>query len=155
MNTKYMMATKAIHMLGDISRDTADLCIVRDEDADNYIGEWVTGYGFVEVKFPKETTKELSPQDIEKYHGMSMSLSGGMMPALDLKGENFRKRVRVTKQGTDKIYTGELWAPVKVGGMIALMRDDGRTLQTTKIKNITGDLIETRNSVYRVEYETV
>src|SRR5262245_33776144 len=42
---KYMMATKAIHQLGDISRDKPDICQIFGEDADNYIGNWVTGFG--------------------------------------------------------------------------------------------------------------
>ena len=50
------MATKAIHQLGDISRDKEDLCFIHDEDEKNYIGNWITGYGFIEVKFPKETS---------------------------------------------------------------------------------------------------
>jgi hypothetical protein len=51
--TRYMMATTAIHQLGDISRDKSDLCYIHGEDGDNFIGRWATGYGFVNVKFPK------------------------------------------------------------------------------------------------------
>ena len=57
------MATKAVHKLGDISRNKPDLCIVHDEDEKNYIGNWVTGFGFINVKFPKNTTRELSEEE--------------------------------------------------------------------------------------------
>ena len=63
-----MMATKAIHNLGDISRDIPDLCYINTEDDDNYIGGWVSGFGFINVKFPKNTTRELTPEEYKKYH---------------------------------------------------------------------------------------
>ena len=65
---QYMMATKAIHKLGDISRDEEELCYIHGEDEENYIGMFVEGYGFVDVKFPKETTRKLTQEEIEKYN---------------------------------------------------------------------------------------
>ncbi len=35
---KYMMATKAIYQLGDISSEIPDLCFIHSEDEENYIG---------------------------------------------------------------------------------------------------------------------
>jgi hypothetical protein len=84
MATKYMMATKANHLLGDISRDVPDLCLVSDEGGDSYIGNWVEGLGFFNVEFPKATTRELTPEEIEKYHGRR--LGGCMHGTLDVKG---------------------------------------------------------------------
>lgn len=81
----YMMATKAIHLLGDISRDEPDLCHVESEDAENYIGSWVTGYGFCLVKFPKETTRELTPEEVKKYNGMMVGIPGSWNYRLELK----------------------------------------------------------------------
>ena len=72
---KYMMATKAFHQLGDISRDEPDLCYVRREREKDYIGSWVTGFGFIEVKFPKETTRELTEKEIEKYNSTYIQIS--------------------------------------------------------------------------------
>ena len=66
---RYMMATKADHQLGDISRDEPDICRVESEDGDNYIGAWVTGFGFFNVKFPKDTTRDLTPEEIDHYDG--------------------------------------------------------------------------------------
>jgi hypothetical protein len=43
----YMMATKAIHQMGDISNDTPDICVITEEGLNNYIGHWVTGFGFL------------------------------------------------------------------------------------------------------------
>lgn len=73
---RYMMATKAIHQLGDISRGEPDLCVIRSEDADNYIGNWVEGYGFINVKFPKRTTRELTDEEKEKWHGRQITIGG-------------------------------------------------------------------------------
>lgn len=64
-----MMATKAIHKLGDISRGCCDLCLVFDckETEDNYVGNWVEGLGFIDVKFPKNTTRELTQEEEDYY----------------------------------------------------------------------------------------
>lgn len=68
---KYYMATKAFHLLGDISSETPDLCLIYREDKDNYYGNWVTGFGFVDVRFPKETTRELTATEIIEFSKMS------------------------------------------------------------------------------------
>ena len=79
----YMMATKAIHKLGDISRDSEDLCIIYDEDEDNYIGEWVTGVGYIKVKFPKDSTRPLTEEEITKYNKMWVRINN--QPPFKLK----------------------------------------------------------------------
>lgn len=76
MTPKYMMATTAIHKLGDISSDTPDICIVHGEDGDDYIGHWVTGLGFIDVRFPKATTFDLTDEDKAKYNGMRLAMYG-------------------------------------------------------------------------------
>ncbi len=80
--SKYMMATKAIHKLGDISSDHPDLCFIKEEDEDNYIGNWVTGYGFINVKFPKETTRELTQDEKDRYNKMAIRI--GSQPPVNL-----------------------------------------------------------------------
>lgn len=65
---RYMMATKAQHKMGDLSRDKPNLCHVYAEDDQNWIGSWVTGFGFFDVHFPKDTTRDLTPDEIEKYN---------------------------------------------------------------------------------------
>lgn len=68
MNPRNMMATKAVIKSGqDISRDEPSLCLVYDETETHYIGQWVEGLGYIDVKFPKETTRELTAEEIEIF----------------------------------------------------------------------------------------
>lgn len=69
------MATKALHKLGDISSDTPDLCTISGEDGDNYIGMWVYGLGFFNVKFPKETTRIPTDEEKNKYIGTGIAIN--------------------------------------------------------------------------------
>jgi len=80
----HMMATKAFHKLGDISRDEPDLCYVYDADDDNFYGMWVTGLGFFDVMFPKDTTRELTKEEIAHYSSMNLSLSGNNLGKIKL-----------------------------------------------------------------------
>jgi hypothetical protein len=73
---RYMMATTAIHKLGDISRDEPDLCSIYDEDDTTFIGMWVTGFGFFDVRFPKETTRELTPDERDRFKRQHIALNG-------------------------------------------------------------------------------
>lgn len=79
---KYMMATTAIHMLGDISRDEPDLCRVSEEHDDYYIGMWVTGYGFFGIKFPKESTRDLTDSEVKEYNTTSVHHGCGLVQKL-------------------------------------------------------------------------
>ena len=72
---RHMMATIAIHNLGDISRKDPDLCVITKEDENNYIGMWVTGFGFFDVKFPKDTTRSLTEQEKNKYIGRGLAIN--------------------------------------------------------------------------------
>ena len=79
------MATKAIHKLGDISRKPADLCVVKSYNDEFYIGQWVTGLGYVKVKFPKKTTRTLTDKEIKKFNKMSITLNGYFCNKNDIK----------------------------------------------------------------------
>ena len=81
---KYMMATKATHKLGDISRDKPDLCIIYREDDENYIGNWITGLGFIDVKFPKATTRELTSEEIAHFNNQYIQISDHPPAKLDV-----------------------------------------------------------------------
>ena len=59
---KYMMATKAYHLMGDISTETPDLCVVHGEEGDNWVGNWVTGFGVYEREVSKATTRNPTHQ---------------------------------------------------------------------------------------------
>lgn len=60
---------KAIHQLGDISRDVynAELITIYDEDEDNWIGQFVEGFGFINVKFAKSDCKEATEEEIKQW----------------------------------------------------------------------------------------
>lgn len=64
--TKVGIATVAIHKLGNVSRDEPDYCILHSEDENDYYGNWCEGYGFMNIRFPKETTTIASDTLTEK-----------------------------------------------------------------------------------------
>lgn len=151
MKPKYMMATTATHKLGDLSRSPADICQVSSEDAANYYGSWVTGFGFVGVQFPKQTTRELTAEELDRFHGMELAMNGEPMCALNLTGEDFAKRVTVTHTETGRVRKGTLIAPIKRA--IIMATDEGRQFRTSPIERIDGNTVYTKNSVYIVEYD--
>ena len=71
----YYMGTKAYHQLGEISSDEPDLLFSERETENFYVGAWITGFGFFNVLFPKETTKRLTPEEIERYRDMYVQLN--------------------------------------------------------------------------------
>jgi hypothetical protein len=82
MSDRYMMATQAIHLVGDISRDVPSLAIVYGETERDWIGEWATGMGFVNVRFPKETTRELTDAEKAFYRTKLIEFGGMTRPIL-------------------------------------------------------------------------
>lgn len=74
--SKHMMATKAYHKLRELSRDKPNLCHVYDQDEAYYYGIWVTGLGYFDIKFPKETTRDLTQEEITHYESLCLQMSG-------------------------------------------------------------------------------
>lgn len=74
---KPMIATKAYHKLGNLSRKQPGYCIVNKEDADNFYGHWVEGLGFIDVRFPKDTTRELTPEELKDYNSKVVVIDYG------------------------------------------------------------------------------
>ena len=153
----YKLATKAFHGLGDISNDTPDICSVCKEDEENFYGAWVYGIGFIDVRFPKATTRDLNPEEVEYYHGKNISM-GGMVTTLNLKGEVWDKQARVTNARTGKVREGKLTSPLKVGGIIVL--DYGLWHSSTIQDVVRNDqhvhvieTVQTRNSIYTIQYQ--
>ena len=70
----YKMATKATHLTGDLSSEKPDLCRVGSEDADNFYGAWVLGYGYFGVQFPKETTRDLTETEKKYWNGRQIQI---------------------------------------------------------------------------------
>lgn len=71
-----MMATKATHKLGDLSRSKPELCCIQSEDEDNYYGYWIEGLGFIDVQFPKSTTRELTEEEKAKFSDNTVVIGG-------------------------------------------------------------------------------
>lgn len=88
MRDRYMIATKAIHMAGDISRDEPDLCYVTSEDDEAYIGHWVTGFGFQKVRFPKATTRDLTTEEQADYASRYIQLSNHKPVRIGINEDN-------------------------------------------------------------------
>lgn len=64
---KKLMGTIAYHKLGEISRQIPDIFTAVAETETYWVGSWVTGFGFVSVLFPKETSRELTEEEVETY----------------------------------------------------------------------------------------
>lgn len=77
---RYMMATTAHHALGDISRDEPSLAIIAREEGDHYIGEWASGIGYINVRFPKATTRELTADEKRTYSNLAIETAGMVRP---------------------------------------------------------------------------
>jgi hypothetical protein len=75
---RYLMATAAAHLMGDLSEDAPHPCVIYAEDWDVYYGTWVLGAGFVDVRFPKETTRLPTPG--EKEYWESRTIGGIGLP---------------------------------------------------------------------------
>ena len=75
-----MVATKAIHKLGDASREEPDFCLVHGEAGDNYVGNWCTGLGLSKVLFPKATTRKATRPEKRKYKKMKFAIAGFGVP---------------------------------------------------------------------------
>lgn len=84
-NGKYMMGTKAYHQLGDISRDNYDLFYTNEETDQYYVGAWTTGFGFFNVLFPKETSRELTQEEIEKFSKTYIQIGSNPPVKLNIK----------------------------------------------------------------------
>ena len=63
----YLLATKAIHKLGDISRDYGDIAIVSQKDDKYYCGYWANGFGFFNIKFPIDTSKIITKEEAQQF----------------------------------------------------------------------------------------
>lgn len=60
---------KAIHQLGDLSRDyyNVELICISDEDEENWIGNYAEGYGFFNVRFAKKDCREATDEEVDMW----------------------------------------------------------------------------------------
>ena len=73
-----MMATRAWHKLikWEMSMSKPDLCYIYHDDGENWIGQWEYGIGAFDVKFPKETTRDLTQEEFDRYDKSYESMGG-------------------------------------------------------------------------------
>lgn len=86
LRSRVLMGTAALGANGsaDISRDEEDYFLVHDhtEDDSNYdkpmdhfwVGSWITGFGFFNVKFPKATSRPVTDEEWEWFLDNPVSL---------------------------------------------------------------------------------
>ncbi len=82
---KHLMGTKAYHILGDISREEYDLFAAIGQTDKFWIGMWTTGYGFFNVLFPKESSRELTKKEVEEYNKKYIQIGSGPAVKLNVK----------------------------------------------------------------------
>ncbi len=82
IDSKYLIGTLAFHQTGPLSRKE-DLFRAYGETQKYWVGMWVTGYGFFDVLFPKETSRELTQQEVDHYNNIHIQI--GSQPAQKLK----------------------------------------------------------------------
>jgi len=87
MPDRYLMATTARHALGDLSRDQPHLALIYGEDGDDWIGEWVTGIGYINVRFPKANCRELTAEERAEYQNRIVQAGNGTF-RIDIAGED-------------------------------------------------------------------
>ncbi len=135
-----MIATKAIHHLGDISRDEPDLCYVHEETETDYIGNWAQGFGFIEVRFPKATTRPPTKEE-EIKHGLRLPDNPSTAQLDNWCLTSNQDGYKAPEQVVPKLH----------GIVIGHPRiSDGESITTSRLLGRRGDLIATRNTLYRL-----
>lgn len=61
---RYRWGTEAHHKLGDISREGGDFFYYSAKGNTDYYGRWLTGFGFINVRFPADTTRPLTEDEL-------------------------------------------------------------------------------------------
>ncbi len=91
----YMMANQCVyHHTGELDQFSKyDIVIVFSEDAENYIGNWVTGFGFVGVRFPKDTTRPLTDEEADYYSGRATRINSQPPQRIGTREELLEKPV--------------------------------------------------------------
>lgn len=55
------------------------ICLILEEDEDNYIGNWVYGFGGFRRKFSKELTRPLTRDEVDNYNSFKYR-AGRLIP---------------------------------------------------------------------------
>ena len=56
----------------------------------------------------------------------------------------------LVKSDNSKIYTGIIITPIKIGKSIGMILDNGGWITTSKVINVDGNTIQTKNSTYSI-----
>ncbi len=62
-----LMANEGYHKIINYPPQGYELIEVAYESGDFYIGNWIEGFGFIHIQFPKSATRPLTEQEIAKY----------------------------------------------------------------------------------------
>lgn len=84
----YRMATKATHLTGDLSSEEPDICYIYGETKTYYVGMWLLGYGFGDVKFPKETTRKLTRKEADYWNTRGVQIGHQPINAIHIDEED-------------------------------------------------------------------
>lgn len=78
VNCCYMMAIVARHRLASNLNSLApDICFIYGEDGDSWVGRWILNYtNIYDVLFPKTSTRQLTPYEIDKYKDITEGEKG-------------------------------------------------------------------------------
>lgn len=64
----HLMAKEGYHKMLNYINDTYAFIVVHSEYKDFYIGNWLEGFGFVDIQFPKNKTRSLTKEEQEKIN---------------------------------------------------------------------------------------
>ncbi len=127
---KYMQASTAYHMLGDLSRKK-DVCLVTRENEKYYIGHWldyVTNNRFVSLLFPKSECQEIK---ISKNRIIVRTLNSTY-----LFGEENSEGTRSVERKEETLLFASCKIKLLVEGKIMILSFDKDLWYTSKVKRI-------------------
>lgn len=55
-------------MTRDPKLGTEKICFIHDEDADSYIGNYVSGFAALKQKFDKKLTRPMTEEEVDNYN---------------------------------------------------------------------------------------
>jgi hypothetical protein len=83
--SEYLIGTKAMHKMWDVSRPEWDLFYVTWETETHRIWNWVTWFWLVNVEFPKETSRKLTKKEKDKYNKCYVQVASHPPHKLNIK----------------------------------------------------------------------
>ena len=72
---KVMIGTIGYHQLGQLGGDDVeDWFYAVSETQDYWIGNWITGFGFFNILFPKDTSRGLTQKELEYFNTLRFTI---------------------------------------------------------------------------------